>query len=280
MSNISVQKKLGQIFLQNKTVLEKILSAAEIKAGDFILEIGPGKGILTASLLEQGGNVLVIEKDPRLVKFLRNHFRDNQNLVIIQDDIRDFLREKKQIKYINKDRKYKVVGNIPYYLTSHLIRLLLESSPLPSSIVLMVQKEVAQRIVAQPPKMNLLAVTTQFYAKPEIISYVPKSAFRPQPKVNSAIIRLTPLLTPARSSKADQRITKQFFFKVVKDGFSHPRKLLINNLSQSLKIPKEQLQEIFSQITLPFNTRAQNLSLTQWKTLASKIASLLPENII
>ena len=186
----------------------------------------------------------------------------------------------KQIKYINKDRKYKVVGNIPYYLTSHLIRLLLESSPLPSSIVLMVQKEVAQRIVAQPPKMNLLAVTTQFYAKPEIISYVPKSAFRPQPKVNSAIIRLTPLLTPARSSKADQRITKQFFFKVVKDGFSHPRKLLINNLSQSLKIPKEQLQEIFSQITLPFNTRAQNLSLTQWKTLASKIASLLPENII
>jgi len=274
MSNISVRKKLGQIFLQDKTVLEKILSAAEIKAGDFILEIGPGKGILTASLLKQGGNILAIEKDPQLVKFIRNRFGNRPNLEIVQADIRDFLREKKQIQYINKDRKYKVVGNIPYYLTSYLIRLLLESSPLPSLIILMVQKEVAQRIVAQPPKMNLLAVTTQFYAKPEIISFVSRLAFSPSPKVDSAIIKLIPLLPQ------ENKIDKKLFFKVVKAGFQHPRKLLLNNLPYNLKISKDQLQKILVQMHLPFDTRAQNLSVAQWKTLTHKIASLFPENIV
>ena len=121
---------------------------------------------------------------------------------------------------------------------------------------------MAQRIVAQPPKMNLLAVSVQFFAKPEIIASIPKSAFWPQPKVDSAIIKLTPLPVIARSEA-----TKQPFFQVVKAGFSHPRKLLISNLSQNLKISREQLQETFSKIELPFNIRAQNLSLEHWNDL-------------
>jgi 16S rRNA (adenine1518-N6/adenine1519-N6)-dimethyltransferase len=138
----------------------------------------------------------------------------------------------------------------------------------------MIQKEVAQRIVAKPPKMNLLAVSVQFYSQPEIISYVPKSAFWPQPKVDSAIIKLIPLsviVYPAKGG-ADEA-TKQSFFKVVKAGFSHPRKLLISNLNQTLKIPKNQLQEIFQKTNLSLNTRAQNLSLEDWKNL---IKQLLP----
>ena len=140
----------------------------------------------------------------------------------------------------------------------------------------MIQKEVAQRIIAQPPQMSLLAVSIQFYSQPEIITYVPKSAFYPQPKVDSAIIKLIPyshpvIARPARGGASDEALPagrqESHFFKIVKAGFSHPRKLLISNLSQNLKIPKNQLQEIFSKIALPFNIRAQNLSLEDWTNL-------------
>ena len=143
----------------------------------------------------------------------------------------------------------------------------------------MIQKEVAQRIIVQPPKMNLLAVSVQFFAKPEIIAYVPKSAFYPQPKVDSAIIQLTPLPVIAIRQLAEKpcppelQRRRESFFQVVKAGFSHPRKLLINNLSQNLKIPRERLQEIFQKINFPFNIRAQNLSLRDWGNL---IKQLLP----
>jgi len=264
-STLKPKKRLGQVFLKNKAFLSKIIKAGGISSKDTVLEIGPGKGVLTEALLRAKAKVMAIEKDPQLVDFLKEKFKTNKNLTVIHADIRDVLNSKQfscHSRISGNLKNYKVVGNIPYYLTSHLIQLLLELKHKPEIIVLMIQKEVAQRIVAQPPKMNLLAVSVQFFAKPEIIASIPKSAFWPQPKVDSAIIKLTPLPVIARSEA-----TKQPFFQVVKAGFSHPRKLLISNLSQNLKISREQLQETFSKLDLPFNIRAQNLSLEHWNDL-------------
>jgi len=264
-STLKPKKRLGQVFLKNKAFLSKIIKAGEISSKDTVLEIGPGKGVLTEALLRAKAKVMAIEKDPQLVDFLKEKFKTNKNLTIIEADIRDVLNSKQfscHSRISGNLKNYKVVGNIPYYLTSHLIHLLLELKHKPEIIILMIQKEVAQRIVAQPPKMNLLAVSVQFYSQPEIIASIPKSAFWPQPKVDSAIIKLTPLPVIARSEA-----TKQPFFQVVKAGFSHPRKLLISNLSQNLKISREQLQETFSKLDLPFNIRAQNLSLEHWNDL-------------
>ena len=270
-STLKPKKRLGQVFLKNKAFLSKIIKAGEISSKDTVLEIGPGKGVLTEALLRAKAKVIAIEKDPQLVDFLKEKFKTNKNLTVIHADIRDVLNSKQfscHSRISGNLKNYKVVGNIPYYLTSHLIHLLLELKHKPEIIILMIQKEVAQRIVAKPPKMNLLAVSVQFFAKPEIITYVPKSAFYPQPKVDSAIIKLTPHPIPVI---ARSEATKQSFFKVVKAGFSHPRKLLISNLSQSLKISKEQLQETFSKLDLPFNIRAQNLSLDDWQDLTTHL---------
>ena len=273
MSTLKPKKRLGQVFLKNKAFLSKIIKAGGISSKDTVLEIGPGKGVLTEALLRAKAKVIAIEKDPQLVDFLKEKFKNHKNLTIIEADIRDFLKNKEfSAQYSILNTQYKVLGNIPYYLTSHLLQLLLELKHQPEVIVFMIQKEVAQRIVAKPPKMNLLAVSVQFYSQPEIISYVPKSAFWPQPKVDSAIIKLTPLsviVYPAKGG-ADEA-TKQSFFKVVKAGFSHPRKLLISNLSQTFKIPKNKLQNIFQKLNLPFNIRAQNLSLENWKDLTTHL---------
>ncbi len=267
------QKKLGQVFLQDTCIIQKIIQTAEIKHKDQILEIGPGKGVLTKPILETGAKVIAVEKDPELVKFLENIFKNKQNLKIIHADIRDFLKTNQfYTQYSTLNTQYKVLGNIPYYLTSHLLRLLLENSIKPSLIVLMIQKEVAQRIIAQPPKMNLLSASVQFYAQPEIICYVPKTAFYPEPKVDSAVIKIIPISTKENTNE----IFKKIFFNTIKAGFKQPRKLLINNLNKNLNIKKGLLQKIFLQLNMPLNTRAQNLSIDQWISLSS----LLIKNIV
>ncbi|HUW44082.1 MAG TPA: rRNA adenine N-6-methyltransferase family protein, partial [Bacillota bacterium] len=160
------QKKLGQVFLKDKTIIKKIIKAGKVESKDQILEIGPGRGILTKALLKTEANIVAVEKDQELVEFLKSFFKDKQNLKIIHADIRDLLKTNQfYTQYSILNTQYKVIGNIPYYLTSHLLRLLLENPINPSLIVLMIQKEVAERIIAQPPKMNLLSASVQFYAK-------------------------------------------------------------------------------------------------------------------
>ena len=266
------QKKLGQVFLKNKKVVQKIIQATDINSKDQILEIGPGKGILTQVLLKTNAEIIAVEKDIELVKFLENHFKDKSNLKIIHADIRDFLQDIRFRQSFGKQAKYKVIGNIPYYLTSHLLRLLLENPIKPSLIVLMIQKEVAERIISQPPKMNLLAISVQFYAKSKIICYVPKTAFYPEPKVDSAVIKITPINTKENIDKTQIKN----FFNVIKAGFKQPRKLLINNLNKNLNLEKDFVQRIFLKLNLPSNTRAQNLSIKQWTSLSS----LLIKNIV
>lgn len=257
--SFSKQKKLGQVFLKDQSFVNKIIKAGQINEKDLVLEIGAGKGILTQALLKTKAQVIAIEKDPELVKFLKKRFENNSNLKIIQGDIRDFLISDSQILKSN----FKVIGNIPYYLTSHLIKLLLELEKQPEDIILMIQKEVAQRIIQKPSKMNLLAVSVQFYAHAKIISYVPKTAFSPKPKIDSAIIKITPFVDNKRIKTIEQS-----FFKIIKAGFKQPRKLLINNLCLNLKIDKKIIEKSFKKLDLPLNIRAQNLSLDQWTCLS------------
>jgi len=264
---IYAKKSLGQNFLINKGVLDKVVNAAELDKNDTVLEIGPGKGVLTEKLAEKAGRVIAIEKDHRLIESLTEMFSTEsavaKNVEIVEGDILKF--DISRFKFKNSD--YKIVANIPYYITSNLLRTIFEKWPTPKLIVVMVQKEVAQRIMAKPPHMNLLALSIQFYAEPKIISYVSKGSFRPQPKVDSAIVKLIPkprILKPEQLEK---------LFKIIKSAFAGKRKQLINTLSRNsgMIISKEDALKILSRLGLRSDIRAENLTLEQWVDLANYI---------
>jgi 16S rRNA (adenine1518-N6/adenine1519-N6)-dimethyltransferase len=251
-------RRLGQNFLIDKGILKKIIEVAELSEKDIVLEIGPGIGNLTIEIAKKAKKVIAIEKDKRMVEILGERLKEEriENVEIVNEDVLKFLPSFKPKK------DYKVVANIPYYLTSRLIRNLLEAKRKPKLIVLMVQKEVAQRICAKPPKMSLLAVSVQFYAKPEIISFVSKKCFWPVPKVDSAIIKISKIKEKEATSN------EKLFFKIVKAGFSQPRKQLINNLSKKLKIDKNKVRKwLLKNGVLP-EKRAEALSIKDWEKLA------------
>ncbi len=269
-------KRLGQHFLINQGVLKRILQAAELKKTDTVLEIGPGTGILTIELAKTAKKVIAIEKDQKICQILKESLKcwNVKNVEVVNKDI--LKTDNLQLTTHN----YKVVANIPYYITSPLIRKFLEEKNQPKLMVLMVQKEVAQRICSKPPDMNLLAVSVQFYAEPKIIGYVSKKSFWPKPKVDSAIIKISNIyhspsqpptlkeeILSGKNQKSKIRIKNQKFFKVVKAGFSHPRKQLLNNLSTGLKIEKEKIKECLKKIGVNPEQRAESLSLDDWLKL-------------
>ena len=250
-------KGLGQNFLIDKRVLKKILEAADLRPVDTVLEIGPGIGVLTQELVKKVKKVIAVEKDVGMVEILKETLKSFNNIEIFQDDILKI----PNTKYKIRNTKYKVVANLPYYIVSPVIRKFLELKYPPKEMILMVQKEVAQRICARPPRMNLLAVSVQFYAKPKIISYVSKKSFWPRPKVDSAIIRIVP------KPKLAGSFPDNLFFKIVKAGFSQPRKQLINNLSRGLKIDKGKIRDwLLKNKIQPFQ-RAETLSIEGWLNL-------------
>ncbi len=283
--DFQAQKRLGQNFLRSKKALVKIIMAAELKKTDVVLEIGPGEGVLTEALTAAAGRVIAVEKDKRLIPGLRERFKSNKNVEIVESDIRELLvvsskgqvvRKKTSPYYILPTTNYKVVANLPYYLATHLIRLFLESPHPPELMVLMVQKEVAQRIVAKPPYLNLLAISVQFYAEAKIIGFVPKSSFWPKPKVDSAIIKLQPHQFHKLPKIHDRGFfvrleNRELFFRIVKAGFGQPRKTLVNNLSRGLKMPKGEISEKLVKIGLNPNCRSENLSLNDWVKLIKKL---------
>ena len=248
---IKLIKHLGQNFLIDKNILEKIIATADIKPNDVILEIGPGTGILTLELAKYAKRVIAVEKDKRMCEFLKNVLiaQNVRNVEIINEDILNYVG--RAMSYI---KGYKLVANLPYYITSPVIRKFLETPNKPKLMVLMVQKEVAQRICAKPGKMSLLAVAVQFYAKPEIIAYVSKNAFYPVPKVDSAIIKITPRPDVGH---AMSYIDAKKFFDLVKRGFLAKRKMLKNN------IPNIN----FEKIGLNPKCRAEELSVDDWVRL-------------
>jgi len=223
-------------------------------------------GTLTQELAKKAKKVIAIEKDKEMIKALKEILKDFKNVEIIEGDILKILKQKPSIL---KNSKYKVVANIPYYLTSPLIRMLLESDNPPEEIVLMIQKEVAQRICASrrragQVKMNLLAVSVQFYSQPKTISYVSKESFWPEPKVDSAIIKITP-----HQNKFGTGQDK--FFNLVKAGFSSPRKQLANNLSEKLKIDKGEIKTALAECGLNPQARAESLRMEDWSELLQSI---------
>ena len=238
--NIHPLKKMGQNFLIDENVLEKIIESADLDSNDTVLEIGPGLGILTLELAKRVEKVVAVEKDKTLCQVLESILRDNKvyNVEIINEDVLKI----SDFQFSN----YKLVANLPYYITSPVIRKFLEAEQKPELMVLMVQKEVGQRIMAKPLHMNLLAISVQFYAEPKIISYVSKNSFYPVPKVDSAIIKIIPKQIP--------EIDTEKFFEIVKKGFSAKRKMLKNNLSGI----------DFDQIGLNPKIRAENLSIADW----------------
>lgn len=258
-------KLLGQNWLINPKIHQKMVAAAEIVPADVILEVGPGTGLLTKPLAQTGAKVLAIEKDRELAERLQKEFAAIENVTIIQGDVLKFDPQSYKLQVTG----YKILGNIPYYLTSHLLRLILEKWPAPKLIVMTIQKEVAQRIVASPPHMNLLGLAVQWYAQAEVIATVTKGNFRPVPKVDSAIVKITPqTLDPEKA-----RLTP-FLFKIAHASFSGKRKQLLNSLANGLGISKTDLEKIFRKIDFDGQRRPETLSIPEWLKLSSTLSSL------
>jgi len=263
-NNSKPNKLLGQNFLIDKNILSKIVSAAEINSTDTIIEVGPGIGTLTQELAKSADNIVAIEKDKKMIEILKETLNGLNSIHIIKGDI---LRQD-----LSSFKNYSVVANMPYYLTSPLIRKLLESENQPKEIILMIQKEVAQRICAKPPRMSLLAVSVQYYAEPKIISYVSKNCFWPAPKIDSAIIKIIPARNASRSDAGGP--APDLFFKIVKAGFSQPRKQLAGNLSKMLKLKKDQVDTWLLSNNIKPTQRAETLFIADWQNLTNSFPQL------
>jgi 16S rRNA (adenine1518-N6/adenine1519-N6)-dimethyltransferase len=243
-------KGLGQNFLINEAILKKIVEAADVTPKDTILEIGPGIGTLTQELAEKAKKIITVEKDKKMVKILKETLNNFKNVKIIEQDILKF-------PIPNFQFPIKVVANLPYNIASAVIRKFSELDNPPKEMILMVQKEVARRICAKPPDMNLLAVSVQFYSEAKILFYVSKNNFWPKPKVDGAVIKL-------KLENKKWKNEKDLFFKIVKAGFSQPRKQLVNNLSNELKLKKEEVKTLLLKNKILPKQRAETLDLKDW----------------
>jgi len=256
--DLHAHKGLGQNFLQDPLALEKIISAAEIQPMDSVLEIGPGLGSLTRYLAIAAKEVVAVELDEKLLQPLKAVLTPYQNIRLIHGDIL-----KLSPKDLNLENDYIVVANIPYYITSAVIRHLLESELKPRRIVLTVQKEVAQRICAEPGDMSLLALSVQIYGKPRVAANIPANAFFPAPKVDSAV-----LIVDIYSSPRIREELLNTFFKLIKAGFSQKRKTLRNSLSSGLHISPTDAADLLTRVNIDPQRRAETLSIEEWEKLS------------
>ncbi len=256
---IRPNKGLGQHFLASEGVLKKIADAAGLTPEDVVVEVGPGVGTLTRWLARSAGEVVAVELDEAILPALREYLSGVGNVRIVQGDILDLPAE----RLVPPDRRYKVVANLPYYITSAAIRHFLEDPHPPDLMVLTVQWEVARRMSASPPKMSLLAVSVQVYGEAEVLFRVPAGAFYPPPKVDSGVVRIrrrpVPLVPP------DER---KRFFRVVKAGFSQRRKQLHNALSGGLGLPSSEVKEAMLRAGIQPRRRAETLSVEEWLRLS------------
>lgn len=268
---IHLKKGLGQNFLADPVHLDRIVAAAELVSDDVVLEIGAGVGTLTTRLAQRAGRVVALELDSRLLPALQETLAGQANVTIIQGDILKLAPSALVTEAMTAAIPYKVVANLPYYITSAAIRRLLTAAPPPQLTVLTIQREVAQRIVASPPNMSLLAVSVQFYTQPEIVARIPAGAFYPPPKVDSAILRLRPWPEPAVIVP-----DAGAFFQVVRAGFGQRRKQLRNALKSGLAISSDQAEALLSSAGISPQRRAETLTLDDWGRLSAAWTSLAP----
>jgi len=254
------KKSLGQNFLTSEGAVKKIVDAGDLKQGETVLEIGPGKGVLTKKLLEAGVRVVAIEKDRRLIEILREAFQDaiaSNALTLLEGDVlktdlRDILPQ-----------KYKVIANIPYYITGELIRFFLAHTHQPEHVVFLAQKEVVDRIIANDNKESILSLSVKAYGDPKKAGVIKAGSFQPKPKVDSAILVIAHI-----SKKRFEGVSEETFFKIVKTGFSNKRKQLHKNLQTLLADPQKTLE----QCGIDPHTRAENLSFTDWLHLSKTMS--------
>lgn len=251
---VEPKKSLGQHWLHDQASLEAMCEAAEIESDDTVLEIGPGLGTLTELLVKKAKQVVAVEFDESLARQLPNRVPAD-NLDVVSQDILSF-------DFTGLPLGYKIVANIPYYLTSNLIRVISETSNKPSQVALLVQKEVAQRVTAKPGQMSILSVTAQFYWEVNLGREVPAKLFIPPPKVDSQILILN-----KRTHPLFQDTDTKNFFRLVKAGFSQKRKTLLNSLSAGLQIDKEIVKTVCNSVDIDPSRRAQTLSLVEWHNL-------------
>ena len=266
-SGVRPKKSLGQNFLADPVYLRKIAEAADLSRDDLVLEIGPGTGNLTEQLLARAGRVVAVELDRRMVEHLRQRFAGDDHLTLVQGDILAADLPQLLHPWLGQFAAFKVAANLPYYLTSAILRMLLESPSRPSLAALTVQWEVAQRICAQPGDMSLLAVAVQWYAVPRIITRIPAGAFVPVPKVDSAVLRLEMRPEPVASIPSDEAL-----FRVARAGFGQRRKQLRNSLSAGLRLQPPQAESILRGAGVDPTRRAETLSLDEWAALARAFA--------
>lgn len=260
MENFFKKKSLGQNFLKNVGALRKIVDAGKIVAGEIILEIGPGEGSLTAELLKSKAKVIAIEKDDRLIPILEQKFSaeiSSGQLKLIHSDILNFSPLSYQLLTTN----YKLIANIPYYITGEILRKALSEWPQPSQIVLLVQKEVAERIVARDKKESLLSMSIKVYGEPKIIGVVKAGSFVPAPNVDSAIISIEKISKNNLGNTSEEK-----FFEILKAGFAHKRKMISGNLKP---IFQEKTEEKLKICEIAPKTRAEKLTLENWLCLSS-----------
>lgn len=302
---IRPNKLLGQNFLLSEKVLDQIVAAGELTRDDIVLEIGPGLGFLTKRLAEKAGKVVAVEKDRKLCRILAKLLKRYNNVNIVCGDAMYIKTEelingrtkehsKSLSSLVHSSLRYKVIANIPYYLTGKILQKFLIEPNKPVLIIFLLQKEVAERIVAEPGKMSILSVSVQFYADPEIVAYVPKENFYPMPEVDSAVVKIRPHTTTQFGVGVDEKK----FFQLVQVGFSNKRKQLKNNLTVLTKELKNRrtnerknqrtqaqgrefrsssvhefisYRELLLSIDLNPQCRAQDLSLEDWVALYKNI---------
>ena len=250
---IRPKKRLGQHFLVDFHLLKKISKCIKPK-GETIVEVGAGLGFLTELLAQEAKRVVAIEKDHSLVLALKERLRNFQNVEILEMDILDFSPEA-----FLRGITYKAVGNLPYSISYPVIRLSLETNHQPKEMVFLIQREVVQKICAK--KSSLPKIAVEFYGKPQILFYVPKNSFFPKPKVDGAVIQIKDI------HKGIPGVDRDLFFKIVKAGFLHPRKTILNNLSSELKLKKGEFGILLRKVKINSTLRAEDLSLKEWLNL-------------
>lgn len=255
------KKSLGQHFLRSTSALHAIVTAGKLQSSDTVLEIGPGEGVLTEKLLETGVHVIAIEKDDSLIPVLTERLKTYKNFTLIHGDVLSF--NPKEHGLIPGG--YKIIANIPYYITGAIFEKFLEEETYPNTMVLLIQKEVATRILARDGKESILSVSIKAFGKPSLVAKVPKGAFTPPPTVDSAIVSIEDI-----SHKKLSGLDIRFFFSVVRTGFSHKRKFVLSNLS--ILFEKEKLLQIFEDIALDQKVRAEDIALDTWIVLSKKLA--------
>lgn len=262
---IPAKKSLGQNFLTSNAARAHIVGAGAVSAADCVLEIGPGKGFLTEALLAASARVVAIEKDDRMIPYLSEKFAAEiaaKKLEVIHGDVLEFSLEAHGLL----PGKYKLIANIPYYLTGAIFRKFFEDKSQPERMVLLVQKEVAERIVARDGKESILSVSVKAYGEPRIVSIVKAGSFVPAPNVDSAIISIEKI---SKTNFAE--LSEAKFFEIVRAAFAGKRKMLVNNLRTHLALSQEKIGQVFSELGLDMKIRAEDVPVGLWIKIAEKI---------